>query len=83
MKITGIEIFTYSLLYMFGLRNYCRILRRFYFFGIPFTSTIEYVLTIGLVIIYLRVLYRYESYMVRMLSLIGVSTLPFLIRIVF
>lgn len=82
MKITGIEIFTYGLLYMFGLRNYCRILRRFYFFGIPFTNVVEYVVTIGLIIIYMKVLYRYKYYGQRIIILTGISILPLLIGII-
>lgn len=83
MRITGAEVATYIALYLLGVRNYCRILRRLYFFGIPFTSVLEWMMTIGLLFFFVRTIYRHESYMVRMIYFVGISTLPYWLRLIF
>lgn len=81
MKMTWIEGITYSILYMGALRSYGRLLRRFYFFHMPFTGVLDWMMTIGLLIFFIRIIYRHRSYSVRMIYFVGVTILPYLIRL--
>ncbi|MGL4737681.1 MAG: hypothetical protein ACRCW2_09545 [Cellulosilyticaceae bacterium] len=83
MRLTVAEGATYIALYFWGIRSYCRILRRFYFFGMPFTSLLEWAMTIGLLVFFVRTILRHESYVIRMIYFVGISTLPYWIRMIF
>lgn len=79
IKVTFSECITYFLLYGWTIRNFGRLLRRFYAFHIPFTMVLEIVGTIALLICFLKILRKYEAYSIRLLLLGGITLFSLLI----